>query len=643
MSYKVFYNSVTGDGSFYNAEGIAALEDIARDGADVLNNSWGGGPGSAGGEFDALDQALINVANTGTFVSMSAGNAGPGNGTTDHPSSEYIDVAASTTSGTLAAGRLSVSAPQPISPTLQEMPFGTAQFGEPLQLAHIYNYSYLPSVTVDPTNIIGCKKFPAGSFTGKAALIMRGTCNFSVKVANAQKAGADFAVIFNQPSAGDTIVNMSAGISATEVTIPSVLVGNSKGTRMVTWYDQFGAASEITLNMLAFQAGNQPDVIADFSSRGPGVGNVLKPDIAAPGVNILSQGFAPGATGEARHLGFGQVSGTSMAAPNVAGAAALLRQAHPDWTNAEIKSALMSTSKFVGIFNGDGTPAQPLDMGAGRLDLANATNPGVILDPPSISFGMITTGTVVTQRVMVTSVTTQTDTYELSTQLAVGSNFTVTQIIAPPGFSVSPEDITLAPNASAVVTVTFDTQQSMGIGDNQGYIVLHGQKNQAHLPAWARVKPLPSAEVLLIDNDGSSSLSLPDYNYYYTTTLQSLGLTYDVLDVDNLAGPPGIKSFVPDAATLASYKAVIYFTGDNYRPNGSFTVPTPLTAIDQGRLTEYANSGGIDLRNGTGPGFSAWVYHLRQLHFLLQLRAGRHLAARQPDRQLTTILTHWVA
>ena len=77
MSYRVFYDSITHDGSFYNTEGIKALEDIVIDGADVLNNSWGGGPSSIGGEFDALDQALINAVNAGIFVSMSNGNAGP--------------------------------------------------------------------------------------------------------------------------------------------------------------------------------------------------------------------------------------------------------------------------------------------------------------------------------------------------------------------------------------------------------------------------------------------------------------------------------------------------------------------------------------------------------------------------------------
>ena len=85
-----------------------------------------------------------------------------------------------------------------------------------------------------------------------------------------------------------------------------------------------------------------------------------------------------------------------MAAPHVAGAAALVRQAYPFWTNAQIKSALMSTAKYTDVYDYDGTPAQPLDMGAGRLDLTNVLNPGVILDPPSVSFGAVPSGTVQT-------------------------------------------------------------------------------------------------------------------------------------------------------------------------------------------------------------------------------------------------------
>ena len=134
MSYRVFYNSITNDGSFYNTEGIKALEDIVTDGADVLNNSWGGGPGSVGGEFDALDQALINAVNAGIFVSMSNGNAGPGIGTGDHPSADYINVAASQTGGTYASGKFNVTAPEPVPANLQGMSFSAASFGEALDL-----------------------------------------------------------------------------------------------------------------------------------------------------------------------------------------------------------------------------------------------------------------------------------------------------------------------------------------------------------------------------------------------------------------------------------------------------------------------------------------------------------------------------
>lgn len=596
MSYRVFYASVLGDASFHTVEGIAALEDIVMDGADVLNNSWGGGPGSAGGEFDPLDTALINAAEAGIFVSMSAGNAGPGNGTTDHPSPDYINVAASTTSGTYASGLLNVIAPEPISPTLQEIGFGTALFGDPLPVGQVITYSYVTAASVDPGNFDGCDPWTGTPFAGEAAVISRGSCNFSDKVYYAEQAGAEFVVVYNND--GDDVINMACGsfCGPGEITISSVFVGQTHGEGMVSWYDTHGASAVLELNTLAFQLGNTPDRIASFSSRGPGVGNVLKPDIAAPGVNILAQGYQPGVSGEARHLGYGQVSGTSMAAPHVAGAAANLRQIHPGWSNADIKSALMSTSKYMDIYNSDGTPAQPLDMGAGRLDLTNAADPGLILDPPSLSYGMMPTGTAKALQVTVTSVATATETYTLSS-LYTGNGFAPTQTTSLPGFSIAPAAISVAPGGTATFTVTFDSAQGMGIGDNQGYIIMEGDgSHHAHMPAWARVAPPPAAaDVLIIDNDFSFLYGLPDYRWYYTSTLEELGLSYEIWHADgNYANP----TTIPDAANLSAYKAIIYYTGDNYFPDGAFTVQTPLTALDMNRLTEYANNGGILIAMG---------------------------------------------
>jgi subtilisin family serine protease len=578
MSYKVFYGSVDNDGSFYDAEGIAALEDVAIDGADVVNNSWGGGPTSIGGPGDPLDTALRNLAASGVFVSMSAGNAGPSLATTDHPSDDYIIAAATTTSGTIASGRLRV----PGDEDLQNIPFTEASFGAELPpVGTVITYSVLPAASVDPANVEGCSAWPAGTFDGRAALIRRGTCEFGVKVLNAEQAGAEFAIVYNNPAGGDELISMGPGAVGDQVTIGAVFIGNTAGQAIV---DAFASdpATQVVLDMQLFQAGNTADVVANFSSRGAGIGSVLKPDIAAPGVNILAQGYDPDADGEAAHLGYGQVSGTSMASPHVAGAAVLVRQAYPSWPNAAIKSALMSTAKYTDVYNANGSPAQPLDIGAGRLDLTHVLDPGVILDPPSLSFGLVQSGTVDSIVVTVTSVATQTETYEIST-LYTGNGFTATTALD--GFSVSPASITLEAGQSTQFTVTVDSTATPGVGDSQGYVILDGPVHDAHMPAWARITPAAQlADVLIIDNDASDlEPTFGDYLSFYTSTVEALGRSYAVV---NTADSFGQSTTIPGPAELVGYGAVLWFTGDNY------VTIAGLTDQDQSTLLEYLNNGG---------------------------------------------------
>jgi len=598
MSYRVFYYSINEDDSAYDAELIAATEDAVADGADVINNSWGGGPCGAGGEFDALDQALINAVSAGVFISMSAGNSGPGKGTADHPSGEYICVAASSTDGTFAAGWLNITAPEPVPDSLQGINYAAAGFGTLLETGQSQAYSgaFTTAMSVDESNFEGCDPWPEETFTGKTAMISRGSCEYGTKVLFAENAGAEFVIIYNHEDGGDTLISMGAGGDGDQVTIPSIFIGHSDGLALVDWHANAAAQGEAALlevNTLAYQAGNTPDVIAEFSSRGPGVGNTLKPDITAPGVNILSQGFTPGASGEDRHLGYGQASGTSMSAPHIAGAAALLLHIHPDWSPAYIKSALMTTSRYLEIYTHDGSPAQPLDMGAGRLDLTNVADPGVVLAPPSVSFGAVSLGSVSSSTVTVSSVANQTETYAIST-VYTGNGFDTTTAMS--GITVTPDSITLEQGQSATITVLFDSSQGLGTGDNQGYLIMEGAKHHAHMPVWARVLPPPaSVDVLIIDNDGSVNLDTTDYLDTYTQALDELGLTYEVYDAD---ANYGTDPTIPDAATLLAYKTILYFTGDNYYPDGSFTVSTPLTELDKNALTEYANNGGTIIAMG---------------------------------------------
>src|SRR5690606_15680128 len=106
---------------------------------------------------------------------------------------------------------------------------------------------------------------------GRAAVISRGTCAFSLKVLNAQQAGATFVVIYNSAAGGEAVQDMAAGTGADQVTISSIFVPRSMGLDMNAWYATHGNASALTVSTVAFQAGNVPDVVAGFSSRGPGV------------------------------------------------------------------------------------------------------------------------------------------------------------------------------------------------------------------------------------------------------------------------------------------------------------------------------------------------------------------------------------
>ena len=407
-------------------------------------------------------------------------------------------------------------------------------------------------------------------------MIERGVCNFSEKVYNAQRGGAIATIIYNNAANGDTVATMGAGVHAADVTIPSWEIGRTNGLNTLAWANANPTTAQATFDPTPSQQPNPGDVMAGFSSRGPTTDKLLKPDVAAPGVSVLSSGYGSGPF-PGPFTGFGQVSGTSMATPHVAGSAALLVQLHPSWTPEQIKSALMTTAtENVWLNTAKTNLAGVLDRGAGRIDLTKAGNPGITLDHPSLSAGEIVAGQQVDFEIEASDVSGAGGTWTVSA-VKTGSAATIAN------FNITPDSasLTVPANGTATLGVTVEAVAAAAPGNYEGKVVLTNGGTTLHVPVWLRVLPTtPTADVLLVDDDGSNaSASFPDYSAVYTSALSGLGVSFTYLNAWTEA--------FPSLTALHGYKVVLVFTGNN---NSFNTSGFSTAALD--RLSEWLDSGG---------------------------------------------------
>jgi minor extracellular serine protease Vpr len=216
------------------------------------------------------------------------------------------------------------------------------------------------------------------NLSGMIPLIARGTCTFVTKVRNAQSAGAIAAVVYNNVANSDPITMGDDG-SGADITIPAVMVGNADGLNI-----RANIVADTTISLDPANQASIPNRLQGFTSRGPRFGDgTLKPDVTAPGGSIRSAAAGSGDDGV-------DLSGTSMASPHVAGAAAILRALHPRWSVQEIKSALMNTATDAER----GGTAYPVALeGAGRVRIDLAVKAESVVSPGSASFGVRESGT----------------------------------------------------------------------------------------------------------------------------------------------------------------------------------------------------------------------------------------------------------
>jgi subtilisin family serine protease len=225
------------------------------------------------------------------------------------------------------------------------------------------------------------------------------------------------------------------------------------------------ATSAKAIAVAAVSTGRTNSAIADFSSAGPTpISWRLKPDVAAPGVDVLSS-VPP--------TGFTSFSGTSMAAPHAAGAVALLRQRHPTWTVAQIKSALVQTGEPVRALESRPGDASVLKQGGGMIDLVRADNPLLFAEPASASFGLLR----------------RKATRSLTIALADAGGGAGAWSVAIDRDQTQPGVTVVAPSAVSVpgpLPITITIAARAPLREHSGYILLSRGADQRRIPYWLR-------------------------------------------------------------------------------------------------------------------------------------------------------------
>ena len=550
--YKALWDDGTGQASGTTDDLVAAIEDAVDDGVDVINYSISG---SRLFIVDPVEVAFFNAAAAGVFVSTSAGNSGDTIGVSSvaHNAPWTTTVAASThdrgstKTVTLGDGRTFNGMGQ--GPALASAPFvDSANSGLPVPPGTD------PAVWATEVTLCFLDRLDPAKVTGKIVLCQRGVNARIEKSLAVREAGGVGMVLYN-PNV--------ATVNADFHFVPSIHVDNTVGAALKAYIA--GTASPTASLSAGVRITLRAPEMASFSSFGPalaGGGDLLKPDVTAPGVDVVAAVAPPGNNNN----NWDSYQGTSMSAPHIAGIAALLKSRNQNWSPMWIKSAIMTTASQTdnsgAAIQRLGVTATPLNYGNGHVRPGRAFDPGLVYDsgplqwfqygcatgqfqllglnddcvavgatdPSDLNYASIAIGDLPgTQTVTrtVTNITRKAGIYDA-------------QVTAPPGITVnvSPSRLVLLPGRSATFKVTFTRTDAAPVGQWAfGSLVWNDKKGHAVHSALA-VRPVAVAvasEVTLTGNSGSLQLPVKT-GYNGTLTATGNGLTASTVTTMTLVG-----------------------------------------------------------------------------------------------------------
>jgi subtilisin family serine protease len=461
---RVIAYSACGDLGCFTSDLVDSIDAAVADGVDVINYSIGGGASLT----DPADLAFLFAADANVWVATSGGNSGPGPDTIGGPASvPWITTVGASTHDRTYTNVIRLGNGQ-VATGVSVMP---ATDG----LRPLVDAATLGNELCDPAVPF------AEDVTGKIVICLRGVfarVDKGLAVANAGGAG----MILYNPDDAQALVTDSHYLPATHVNFTT-------GSAIKAYAAAAGAGATASLTQ-GTATPTQGSVMADFSSRGPNPSSndIIKPDVTAPGVNILA-GQTPFTNAGAGGQLFQSISGTSMSSPHVAGLFALMRQAHPEWTAAMAKSAVMTTARQDVVKEDGVTAADPFDMGAGHIDPSgrptargSVFNPGLVydaglfdyfrflcgtdtsafLDPASTCGSFVAAGQSIAASdlnlasIGASSIAGSVTVERTVTSVADSRRTFRADVEAPPGFdvTVSPDRLRLQPGESATFEVT---------------------------------------------------------------------------------------------------------------------------------------------------------------------------------------------